>query len=110
MFQLAPPDQTYRRQVQIQQPQADGGTRAVSFTAHFRLLDNDDLNKILTPDTRDEVFLGAVMAGWEDIQDEKGDPLPFTPQNLRRLCRIGYWAHGVVNDYLAFQRGEPAKN
>lgn len=110
MFKLAPPDQIYKRTVNIRQPQAKGTTRIVSFTAEYYLLTTEELNDILTPSTKDYDFISRVMAGWDGIQAHDGTPLGFTDANLKLLCSIGYWAKGVVEDYLAFHRGEPAKN
>lgn len=110
MFSLAPPDQVYQHTVTVQQPQPDGGVRAMEFTAHFLLITQSDLDKILTPDVKDVDFLKRVMVGWEDIQTHDGKPLAFSDESLGLLSDIRYWTTAVVNAYLEFHRGEPVKN
>ena len=114
MFKLAPKDKTYKRVVQIQVPVEDGGNEAVSFTAHFKLLAISELrtllNRIREKKLPDDVLIKEVLAGWDDIEAADGSPLRFTPDNLLQLLDIGYWSRGVVDDYLAFAGGLPAKN
>ena len=110
MFKLASPQQTYQRIVQVPQPQPDGTTRALSFTAQFLLLRQSELRALLTPDVADVDFCRRVLVGWTGIEDPDGAPLAFSDEALLQLCDIPYWVRAVVDDYLAFQRGEPAKN
>lgn len=39
-----------------------------------------------------------------------GAPLPCTPENIARLCGVAYWRRAVVNAYMRFVAGLPAKN
>lgn len=111
MFKLADKNKAYQRVVQIQVPSDGGKTSAESFTAHFKLLPVSELQSLLKRKRiTDRELIGAVLVGWEHIQDSDGTPLEFGKENLNRLCDIAYWSRAVFNDYMDFAAGLPAKN
>lgn len=110
MFKIASPDQTYRRLITVQQPQPDGGVAPLQFTAHFLYVQNHRLNELLAAGGSDYDFLRPLLVGWEDIEHHDGTALAFSKARLKTLCEIRYWAKAVVEEYLSFHAGEPAKN
>ena len=41
-------------------------------------------------DAAREPLLQRVIVGWDGVEDESGEALPCTPENVTRLTRIGY--------------------
>lgn len=57
-----------------------------------------------------EPLLQRVVRGWGGVHDEEGEPLPFTPENLRRLTRIGYVGAAFTDAYFQALTGRAEKN
>lgn len=112
MFRLPDPDQSYVRIVTVNIPTPDGGVAEKKFKAYFLFKPTDEVNELLFAGGADGdyAFCSAILSGWEDIEVNDGTVLKFTNENVRMLSQIGYWVNAVTNDYLAFVRGEPAKN
>ena len=107
MFRLADPTETYPTPVTIEVPAADGKTAPQTLICHFRLLPADEIQPLFKDD---QAFLSGILGDWEAIEDHTGKPLAFNPKNIARLSRIGYFTRGVVDGYLRFVAGLPAKN
>jgi hypothetical protein len=54
--------------------------------------------------------LAARIEGWgEDVVDDAGNPVPFTPENLDRALRQSWFRIGVLEAIQASANGEEAR-
>lgn len=90
---------TFSREVRVQVPDGEG-TVEETFTATFVLLDEDDA----APEALGEsvvAFLRKAIVGLDDLADEAGQPLPYTPEVrdavIRRLDARG----ALIRTYYA---------
>ncbi len=81
-------------------------------TCTFRALPLDEAAAELEADgeTPRAPLLQRVLTGWEGVQDETGEPLPCTPDNIARLIRIGYVGSVIVEAYFRALTGRTEKN
>lgn len=104
-------DFTYRWPVLARVPQ-DGGYRDHQFSLDFRAIAVDRQLDLAAAAERGDrgaavTLLTEVVAGWGDeVRDAAGVPLPFTPENLKRLLAVPGVAMGVVEAYRQSQAGE----
>lgn len=81
------------------------------FTARFQALPLDEAASAMDGQEPREPLLERVLVGWgEDVQDEAGEPLPFTAENLKRLVRIGYVGAALTEAYFRAITGRVEKN
>lgn len=48
-----------------------------------------------------------VVRGWRGVMDANGEPLPFTPENFRRLMKVPLVMAAVGNAYIACRQAAP---
>ncbi len=107
-LKLADPDATYAARVDVEVPLPDGGTERHVMDVRFRLLGDAEVDALVVDGQA--VLLGRVLADWSGVEDHDGTPLPCTPENVARLCGVAYWRRAVVNAYMRFVAGLPAKD
>lgn len=110
MFQIADENTTYEYPVTVKVPAQGGRVQEQTFRAHFRLIPASEGRQMSDDGVSDREFFKRVLAGWEDIQDSNGEPLPFNDSNLEKLIDIHYFAAAVSQAYQNFTLGLPAKN
>ena len=80
----------------------------------FRSLPLDEAAEAMDPSAEDgsrsRPLMQRVIADWRGVGDESGDPLPCTPDNVARLCRIGYVAAALTEAYFRALTGRAEKN
>jgi len=76
--------------------------------ATFRALPIDEASAALQAEG--EPLLQRVVLGWDGVQDESGEPLPCTPENVSRLIRIGYVGSALTEAYFRALPGRTEKN
>ena len=108
MFRLAAPDAVWPCRVAVPVPTGDGGTEERWYTAHFAAIPASRLEEL--SGEGDASLLRAVLAGWEEIADADGAPLPFSPANLDLLLDVLAWRYATARAYVAWLRGHPEKN
>lgn len=109
MFRVMKSDEPVEWPVTVHIPQDGGKTHKASFTAHFVLLDQIELDDLIGGG--DRAFIERVLTGWgEDVQDENGMALPFSAEARDRLARIPYVAGAISRAYLQCISGVDAKN
>ena len=106
MFKLASPDTLYRTDVEVVVPQEKGGAQAFDIVVLMRCLPHDHyLDYTVKGDAE---VVRQVVGGWEGIEDEAGEPLPFTQENLATLSGLPYFSAAVLFAYGP--RFAPRKN
>ena len=65
------------------------------FVGIINRLDRDQYEKTLS--LNDEFkMLKQMIVGWEDVNDENGNPIEFNDRNLKDLQQDTYWLTAVV--------------
>ena len=105
MFRLANPDDTWRSRLDVAVP---GDEAPQSHYVWWRVLDDDEINTLLAQSG--QALLERAMANWEGVATFDGKELPFSPENLARLCQVPYWRRAAVDAYLRWIAGLPSKN
>lgn len=101
--------------VDIRKPVGLGARGQPKFETHritvtFRALPLDEAADAMEGDAPREPLLERVVIGWDGVQDEDGEALPCTPENVRRLCRIGYVGAALTEAYFRALTGRAEKN
>ena len=55
-------------------------------------------------------MLKQMIVGWEDVNDENGNPIEFNDRNLKDLQQDTYWLTAVVKSYTGSLTEEKLKN
>lgn len=94
----------------------EGEYRFLRFEALFAALPQDELDRMrgigLAQDDQrltDEQIARRVLRGWRHVNDEQGQPLPFTADNVSRLLQWPLARTAVVATYLAATSGLAAR-
>lgn len=74
-------------------------------------LDTDQIKAKLTNESEAMLtdFLTDIVHGWSNVRDADDKPLPFSPENLRQLCRIPGVSSMTFKTYLS-EVGAKEKN
>ena len=108
MFKLATND-FYKEKVTVEIPQDLGKTAKASFIIHFRMLTRDRIEELAAEMnagtmTESEV-LREVVVGFEDVQDEDGQPLDYSEHARDKLLNVQYVHTAVMKAFLASLAG-----
>lgn len=98
MFRIADPDTAYPTPVTITVPGVDGTDVTATMSIHFRVLAADEFTRLAR--RSDSEVLVAAIRGWDDVQDEHGEALAYSPEACQRLAQIPYVARGAVDAYV----------
>jgi len=94
--------------VTINLPIDGGKTETVSCEAKFKILPQDEFNKLANKG--DAQILKVACIGWDGVADESDKPLEFTPENVTSLLQIPYVRQGFLQAYLDASSGIAVKN
>jgi len=93
---------TFTWPVHVQVP-TDGGKFAEQvFTARWQLQDSEELRKAQNVDGADgvKVLFDRALKGWEnDLCDQAGAPIPFTPENVEMVRTAPHVRAAMVASY-----------
>lgn len=113
MFKLTE-DYAFDWPVAVQKPVDGGSFQTERFTARFVLIPHREVEDVLTGrvENVDEDFLAKVFVGWgDDVMDEDGSPIVFTPEARSRLLSIPYVRSAIARAYFdAMLGGARRKN
>ena len=100
--------------VEVEQAVDGGRFERATFDAEFAVLPQSQINAMIDSAGRLELndigFSMAVLRGWRGIQDEAGDPVPFSIGARDRMLEIPGFARAVVSAYMAMLAGGQRKN
>ena len=105
MFRLADPDEQYGATVEVAVPGAEAPGR---FKVRWLLLRDAEINELLA--AGGEELLLRVVVGWDHVHDHAGEPIPYSEENLRLLAGLAYMRRAMVDAYVRWVAGLPAKN
>lgn len=103
---------TYTWPVTVHVPKDGGKFVKATFTAEFRALEQDEIDRVLQdirdgdPDTN---FAGECLSGWKDVQDDDGSALVFSDDNKAKLLNIPYARNAVVTAFFESISGGAAR-
>lgn len=90
---------------------ADGGKfDEQPFTATFKALRQDELNRLLQSVNADYELARACLVGWEGIKGEDGKSVAYNDEEAANLCAVPYVRTAVTETYLKALAGLPGKN
>lgn len=110
MFKLAL-QKKVRWPVTVQIPQDGGGVTRATIRVEFALLGAErqaELMRSARLDDQDSEFLAEVVTGWEDVADEEGNPIAFSPEARRTLTDIPYVRAALLRGYFEVASGNAA--
>ena len=104
--------------VEIRKPVGIDGAGRARFDRHritvtFRALPLDEAAGALEEGDEDAPrtpLMQRVVTGWQGVHGEDGEPLPCTPENVARLCRVGYVGAALTEAYFRALTGRVEKN
>jgi hypothetical protein len=85
-------------------------TEEQSFVIEFRQLGTDRLQQLMEGNQDDESLLRELIAGWEGVGDEEGNPLPCTQDNLARLAKIPYVRRPIMEAFWQAMAGDSERS
>lgn len=82
--------------VTVHVPNADGGSDSFTFTAKFVVLDPDARRDL---SLERDALLGAILHGWDGLEDEDGNPLAFDEGGIAAVARDPFLSAAIVMAY-----------
>ena len=94
---------TVRFTVRFTTKDGAGVEKPASFDLIARRLDVDEYKDALAQETSVTFadFLASVVQGWDGVRDGSGAPVEFTPDGLRKLCKVPGLASLMFKTYGA---------
>lgn len=111
MFKLKKPE-SLLWPVVIDVPRDDGTgeTDPHQIQVRFQYLDVDEQQKLFDPKDKSGAKVRDFVKGWAHIQDDDGNDLPFSPENLDKVMQVPYVAVAVNRAFFECQSGKREKN
>lgn len=112
MFKLNPAP-SYLWPVTVELPAETGGIyEKHTFDGMFKRLPQERLDAIFgkTSDDNDTTVISEVLVGWEGVVGDDGQPVPFSPSNLRQLLQVQGVRAAIVAAWLQSLVGAKQKN
>jgi hypothetical protein len=81
----------------------DGKRVKQDFKAKFLIPEQSEINTLIGVDAdniNDEKIIQAVLKDWSEVEDENGDPLPFTTENVADIMEEYPTRPTVVRTWL----------
>ena len=102
---------TFKHKVDVSVP-VDGGFAAQSFTAHFRVLRDDELESHSTDSLENiKAYIRAFLIGWgEDLVDDDTKPVPYSEAVRETLIGTPFVRRALIDTYSAAMVGAKRGN
>lgn len=96
--------ESFKQKVDLDIPQDFGKSISASYVAEFKLLSRERIEEVTeqltTGSLTESELLKEVLIGFEDVQDEDGQPLEFTDVNRNRFLNVQYVHAGTMKAFL----------
>ena len=105
-------DLTYEWPVTVYVPKNGGKFFKATFTAEFRVLSQDEIDRVLAnirENDADTNFAGECLAGWKEVQDDDGSELVYSDGAKAKLLNIPYVRNAVVTAFFESISGGAAR-
>jgi hypothetical protein len=99
---------SYRWPVTVEEPVDGGEWKEQGFTAVFKRLGRSEFNKLT--ELGDEAVIQEILEGWDDLKEESGEAIAYTPEAVAEMSNDTYWSRGVIKAYFEFLNGGKEKN
>lgn len=101
---------TFKHLVEVSVP-VDGGFAKQSFTGHFRVLSDNELESHKTDSLANiKDYVRAFFIGWDDIVDDEKNHLPYSESLRERLIGVPYVRRALIDTYTAAMVGAKRGN
>jgi hypothetical protein len=108
---------TYNWPVRILIP-TDGRREQFTFTAKFNRLKQSRIKELVEisqdPSAADAIsdaeLLGELLAGWDDVVDDAGKPVPFSKLALEQLAELAGVPGQIVEQFIGSLKEAKRKN
>lgn len=88
---------------------ADGGkVQSLEVEGQFSLHTDEEYAELMKLPQGE--LLGRVLKDWRGIEDEAGQPLPFTPAARSKMVKIRWALRGFVDAFVKIHNGAGLKN
>ncbi len=94
--------------VTISDPEDGGSFGTMEYTAHFKKVGRKTLEELVQ--IGDGNLLEGTVVGWDDMQDESGNIIPFSKKELKEWCEDTHFVRGTVKALLTMLDDAMAKN
>lgn len=106
---------SYRWPVEVSLPVDGGQFQKSTFDVTFRRLGASRVKEIqdgIMSETisDDRTLAREIVEGWQGVNDEHGQPLPFSEQSFTELLEITGTAAAIIKAWYASLNGAPRKN
>lgn len=105
---------TYFHKIVAPVPMGSGKTQPIEFDAEFKRLSQSEVESLLKQlhagEIHDRQAVDVVLKGWRGLQDDAGNPAPFTPDNLNTLLSVFPVQGYVLKGFFASLEDAKAKN
>ena len=88
----------------------DGKYARQTFQATFRVLKQDELDRLLKTDNSEYELARACLVGWDGIRSDDGKAIAFSADAAADLCAVPYVRRAVTETYLRALAGASEKN
>lgn len=88
-----------------------GYKKPQEFTAKFLIMKHEDYRERTEKRSDDLELLKEVVVGWDGVEDESGNDIPFSEEALVELCEYTFVRTALLRAYNELMFGyTPAKN
>jgi len=88
-----------------------GHKKPQEFTATFEVMKHDEYRERTEGRSDDLGLLKSVVIGWDGVEDESGNDVPFSEEALAQMCEYTFVRTAFLRAYNELMFGySPAKN
>jgi hypothetical protein len=88
-----------------------GHKKPQEFTATFEVMKHDEYRERTEGRSDDLGLLKSVVIGWDGVEDENGNDVPFSEEALAQMCEYTFVRTAFLRAYNELMFGySPAKN
>ena len=96
--------------VKVRQPSDNGKTTEHEFTAVFKPLSQEDYDQGVKDGLSDAQFVRLFLVGWEGLQDEDGNDIPFSDEFIDVVMSFPFVRKALLGAYQTMINGIEVKN